>query len=292
MKKLKVGMVLAFILMTGALWAQDVDKSNSTSATTTATAAPTPTDDWKKQALFNLTLNQGAFSDWVQGGTNFVSWQAGLNARFEKDNTGINWLNTVKLQYGLTYNNIQGTQITSDTIDLESVYAWKVWDKISPFVSLSVQNQFGPGYNYSVTPAVMTSNFMDPGYFTESAGLKYTPDPVFTTRLGASLKETAADQFESVYTQNQSVLTQFGLSWVSELNLKLSPTSAFNSKLDTFWPGGSLNLTVAEWDNVLTVGINKILNFTMEDDFRYDTVVYNGIQIKELAGLGVGFSLL
>jgi hypothetical protein len=133
---------------------------------------------------------------------------------------------------------------------------------------------------------------MDPGYFTESVGLMYTPDTVFNTRLGAALKETVANQFESVYTQNQNVLTQFGLTWVSELNLKLSSTSTFDSKLDTFWPGGSLNLTVVEWNNLLVIDINKLLNFTMEDDFRYDSVVYNGIQIKELAGLGIGFSLL
>ena len=268
--------------MTSVTWAKD--------ATTTPTVPPA--DEWKNQILANLNLNQGSFSNWVQGGINFVSWQAGLNARFEKDNTGINWLNSLKLQYGLTYNNLQGTQVTSDTIDLESVYSWKTWKYISPYISLSIQNQFGGGYNYTTTPATQTSNFMDPGYFTESVGLKYTPDKVFNTRLGAALKETVANQFEAVYTQNQNVLTQFGMSWVSELHLKLSDTSAFDSKLDTFWPGGSINLTVAEWDNVLTIGINKLLNFTMEDDFRYDSVIYNGIQIKELAGLGVGFSLL
>ncbi len=274
--------ILMFLGMTSMTWAQ----------TATVTLAESPADEWKNQVLANLNLNQGSFSNWVQGGINFIAWQAGLNARFEKDNTGINWLNTLKLQYGLTYNNLQGTQVSSDTIDLESVYSWKTWKYISPYVSLSIQNQFGYGFNYTTTPATQTSNFMDPGYFTESVGLKYTPDPFFNTRLGAALKETVANQFEAVYTQNQNVLTQFGISWVSELNLKFSETSTFNSKLDTFWPGGSINLTVAEWDNVLTIGINKLLNFTMEDDFRYDSLIYNGIQIKELAGLGVGFSLL
>ncbi len=288
--KTHLGWLLCFLLSVTAAWCQDA--AVDANPTVTATPISTPADDWKKQITANFNLNQGSFDNWAQGGINFLSFQAGLNARFEKDNADINWLNTVKLQYGLTNNNQQGTQITSDTIDLESVYSWKTWKVISSFISLSIENQFGPGYNYSTTPSVETSNFMDPGYFTESAGLMYTPDTVFNTRLGAALKETVANQFESVYTQNQNVLTQFGLTWVSELNLKLSSTSAFDSKLDTFWPGGSLNLTVAEWDNLLTIGINKLLNFTMEDDFRYDSVIYNGIQIKELAGLGVGFSLL
>jgi Protein of unknown function (DUF3078) len=291
MKKFLLSLGLGLLLMTSTGFAQDAAKPDAKAASTT-TAEATPVPEWKSEVTANLTLNQGSFSNWIQGGTNFVSWQAGLNARFEQDNSGINWLNTGKFQYGLTYNNVQGTQITSDTIDIESVYSWKTWQYISPFVSISVQSQFGAGYNYAVTPSVETSNFLDPGYFTESVGLKYTPDKIFNTRLGAALKETTANQFEAVYSQNESVLTQFGLSWVSELNLKLSDTSTFNSKLDTFWPGGNINLSVVEWDNLLTIGINKLLNFTMEDDFRYDSVVYDGIQIKELAGLGIGFSLL
>ncbi len=292
MKNFKVSLVIGFILMSATVWGQDVDQADSTSATPAVTAAPTPVDQWKKQLDLSFNLNQGSFDNWQQGGSNFVSFQAGINARFEKDNTGVNWLNTLKMQYGLNYDNQLGTRITSDVIDLESVYSWKTWDKVSPYLSLSAQSQFGPSYNYSVTPSVETSNFLDPGYFTESAGLKYTPDTVFNTRVGLALKETVANQFESTYSQGYSELTQFGLSWVSELNLKLSTTSNFDSKLDAFWPGGSLNLTVVEWDNLLTLNINKLLNFTMEDDFRYDSVVYNGVQIKEVAGLGIGFSLL
>ncbi len=279
--------VLMLFVGLSSAWAEDQG-----GAAVAISATPIAISEWKKEVTANLTLNQGAFDSWAQGGTNFVSWQAGLNARFEQDNSGINWLNSLKLQYGLTYDNLQGTHITSDAIDLESVYSWKTWQYVSPFISLSAQSQFGAGYNYSVVPTAQTSNFLDPGYFTESAGLKYSPDKVFNTRLGAALKETVADQFRSIYSQNQNVLTQFGLSWVSELDLKLSDTSDFNSKLDSFWPGGNINMTVVEWDNLLTIGINKLLNFTMEDDFRYDPLVYNGVQIKELAGLGIGFSLL
>jgi hypothetical protein len=278
MKK-HLGWVLAIGLGLGTqAWADDT--------------ADKPADDWKKQVDLSLNLNQGAFNNWAQGGSNFVSWQAGINARFEQDNAGVNWLNTLKLQYGLTYVDLQGTRITSDTIDLESVYSWKLWEKVSPYISFSALDQFGPGYNYTVTPALQISGFMDPGYFTESAGLKYTPDPVFNTRIGLGVKETFADQFRAVYSQGQAVLTQVGLSWVSELHLKLSETSTFNSKLDAFWPGGALDRTVVQWDNLLAVGITKVLNITIENDYRYDPAVYNGVQIRELAGLGIGFSLL
>jgi len=291
--------LLVFICGFSTAWGQDVAQSEATANTLTAAVSPTPTPKpWKKEVIASLNLNQASFNNWAQGGTDMISWQAGLDARFEYNSTGVNWLNTLKLQYGLTYLSTLGTQISADTIDLESVYSWKTWPQINPYVSVSAQSQFGPGYNYSTNPAVEISNFLDPGYFTESAGLKYVPDPVFNTRLGLGLKETVASQFEVPYTVNpstgvaQNVLTQLGLSWVSELHLKLSKDSEFDSKLDTFWPGGSLDLTVVEWDNMLSFKLNKILSLNMEDDFRYDSRIYNGIQVKETLGLGVAFSLL
>jgi hypothetical protein len=51
-----------------------------------------------------------------------------------------------------------------------------------------------------------------------------------------------------------------------------------------------LNLTVAEWDNLLSFRLGKIIS--LNDDFRYDTRVYNGIQTKETLGLGFAYSLL
>lgn len=282
-----------FILMLGfsPVWGEDVVKPDADANTVVAS-------EWKKQITASLNLSQASYNSWAQGGTDMFSGSAELNAKFEQDNKGIHWLNSLKLQYGLTYLANQGTQISADTIDLESVYSWKTWPQVDPYVSLSVLSQFGAGYNYSVSPAVEISNFLDPGYFTESAGLKYVPGPEFNTRLGLGLKETVANQFEVPYTvdpntgQPQSVLVQLGLSWVSELNVKLLKETSFDSKLDSFWPGGSLDRTVVEWDNLLSVNLNKIISLNVENDYRYDAKIYNGLQIKETLGLGIAYSLL
>lgn len=262
-----------------------------------ATASPTP-GEWTVQILANLNLNQASFSNWAQGGTDMVSWQAGLNARAEENNPAVNWLNTLKLQYGLTYLADKGTQVSADTIDLESVYSWKTWPQINPFFSLSAQSQFGPGYDYTASPSVEISDFLDPGYFTESAGLKYVPCPAFNTRAGLGVKETVANRFQVPYTVDPAngrasgELTQLGLSWVSELNVKFLGNSSLDSKLDTFWPGGSLDLTVAEWDNLLSFTLNKLFSLNLEGDLRYDSRVYQGLQFKETLGLGLSFALL
>jgi hypothetical protein len=281
-------------------WADDAPASSAAPASVTAavSAPVSALDTWNKQVVTNLTLNQGSFNNWQQGGANFISWQAGFNGKLEEDNPSLNWLNTLKLGYGLTYMDGQGTRVTTDTIDLESVLALKTWPQVNPYVSFSAQNQFDAGYNYTANPAIQISGFMDPGYFTESAGLKYTPGPVFNTRMGLGVKETVASQFESIYTidpgtgQPVNVLTEVGLSWVSELNYKLSTTSNLASKLDMFWNGNSLDQTVVEWDNLLSVGVSKIVSLTLENDYRWDNRVYNGWQIKETAGLSVAYNLL
>ena len=218
--------LMCLLLLSTAVWADDAktaDDAATPAATPGATATP---GDWKKQVIASLNLNQASFSNWAQGGTNMVSGQADLNARFEEDNSGVNWLNTLKLQYGLTYLANQGTQVSADTIDLESTYSLKIWPQVNPYLSFTAQSQFGPGYNYSVSPSVEISNFLDPGYFTESAGLKYIPATFFYTRAGLGLKETVANQFKVPYTvdlntgQATGELTQLGLDWVSELNVK------------------------------------------------------------------------
>jgi hypothetical protein len=292
--------LLCLLILGSVAWAEDAPAPASVPAASSAPAsAPvTAVEEWKKQVITSMNLNQASFNNWSQGGTDMVSWQATLNARLEQNNTAVNWLNTLKLQYGLTYLANQGTQISADTIDLESVYSWKIWPQVNPYVSFAAKNQFGAGYNYSVTPNVEISNFMDPGYFTESLGLKYIPDPIFNTRVGLGVKETVANQFEIPYTVNpgtglaSSELTQVGLDWVSELNVKLLSDTNFDSKLDTFYPGGDLSLTVVEWDNLLSVSLNKIISVNLEDDYRYDSSVFCGVQIKETLGLGFAYSLL
>ncbi|MGH7739712.1 MAG: DUF3078 domain-containing protein [bacterium] len=297
MKRL-LALGLGCSLSLSAAWAAPAATPSPTVKSVTTAAPVSLKSEWQNQIIVSFNLNQASFNNWAQGGTDLVSGGIALNARFVQDNSNINWLNTLKFQYGLTYLANQGTQISADSIDLESLYAWKTWAQVNPYVSVSVQSQFGPGYDYSVTPSQEISNFMDPGYFTESAGLKYTPTAAFYTRVGLGVKETFANQFQSTYSVNpdtgnpESVLTQAGLDWVSELNQKLFDNTNLDSKLDAFWPGESLNLTVLEWDNLLRCSLNKIMSLNVEGDLRYDSKVYNGVQVKETLSLSFNDSLL
>jgi len=257
-----------------------------------ATASPTP-GEWNNRIVANLNLSQGAFDNWKQGGSDFVSWQAGLSGKFEQDNASVNWRTQAKLEYGLTYVG-QETKKSADNLELESVHSWKTWPLVHPFVSLAGKTQFDAGFDYSQDPSPQTSAFLDPGYFTESAGLKFVPDEAFTTRLGVALKETVASAYASLYgvDPGKGLLVQMGLNSVSELNLKFAENSAFTSKFDLFWNGRALDRTVMQWDNLLSLGLNKVLSVNVELDLRMDPAAYPFWQIKETLGVGFAWTLL
>ncbi|HVM31704.1 MAG TPA: DUF3078 domain-containing protein [bacterium] len=282
---------ILFLAAAPAAWADEAALKAAASGAPAA-APVSAADGWTQALLADLSLNQASFDDWKAGGTNYVSWQGDLHGKLERDNPDWDWLNTLHLAYGLTYLDGQGTRKSADTIDFSSVLAWKAAPPFQPYVSLALLSQFDTGFDYSVAPAVATSGFFDPGYLTESLGVKYAPDPVFDTRLGAAVRETFADRFAAAYSDGKSALVETGLNSVSDLNLKLSTDSTLISKLDLFWNGQGLDRTVADWQNSLTVHLGKVFALTAEYDFRYDPVVYLGWQSKETLGVGLDYSLL
>ncbi|HET9869177.1 MAG TPA: DUF3078 domain-containing protein [bacterium] len=275
-----------------AVWADDAALKALAAAPATVAAPVSAVDGWTQSLLADLSLNQASFDNWKAGGTNYVSWQGDLHGKLERDNPGWNWLNTLHLAYGLTYLDGQGTRKSADTMDFSSVLAWKAAPQWQPYVSLAFLSQFDTGFDYSTPSPTATSGFMDPGYLTESLGVKYAPDPVFDTRLGAAVREAFADRFAAAYSDGKGVLMETGLNSVSDLDLKLSTDSTLLSKLDLFWNGQGLDRTVADWQNGLTVHLGKIVALTAEYDLRYDPAVYLGWQVKETLGIGVDYSLL
>ena len=82
----------------------------------------------------------------------------------------------------------QGFRKTLDRIYLDTKYGHQINDKWSLYVSLNILSQFDVGYKYEkdangVEQPILISNFMAPGYFTNSWGLEYKPVDYFFIRL-------------------------------------------------------------------------------------------------------------
>lgn len=150
---------------------------------------PDTLSPWKKKLLFNLNINQAAFSsNWAGGGVNSIGFNSHFNytANYAKGNNS--WDNQIDLLYGFVNNSGQGFRKTLDRIFLDTKYGYKFSGHWSFFTSLNFLSQFAPGYRYDkdangVEQAVLISDFLAPAFITSAWGVEYKPVDYFSIRM-------------------------------------------------------------------------------------------------------------
>jgi hypothetical protein len=150
---------------------------------------PDSLSHWKKKFVFNLNVNQAAFSsNWKGGGVNSLGLNGLLNykANYSKDRNS--WDNEIGLLYGFVNNSGQGFRKTVDRIFLDTKYGYKLSDNWGLFSSLNFLSQFSKGYKYEkdangVEQGLLISDFMAPAFITFALGFEYHPVEYFTVRI-------------------------------------------------------------------------------------------------------------
>jgi len=202
--------------------------------------AEEPKYGWQKEMVGGLNLTQTSFDNWKQGGENSYAWQLNLNLKFINDQEKTNWANTGKLTYGSNKTGDQEMRKSIDEIKLESVLTYKLGVLINPYVAVTGETQFAPGYNYGTDPKTQLSAFMDPGYFRESAGVGFKPNEIVKTRLGVALKQTLTSDYPAPYADDPKTVAiektknEVGAESVTDVSWKVSENSLFTSKLELF----------------------------------------------------------
>ena len=269
-----------------------------------------PATGWKKELVGSLNLTQASFDNWAQGGENTLGWQLGLNGLFVHTNPQHEWSNGVKLAYGMTKLGDDDAVKSVDEIKLESVLTYKAGFFVDPYVAATAETQFSKGYEYAeVLDTVGTvvrivdvktgiSNFMDPAYFTQSAGVQRQYGDVLKTRLGVAIKETVADEYAERYSDDvetdeiETTRVEVGAESVTDLNLQLSDKVLFASKLELFSNLEATNEIDVKWDNLLTAKIHEYLNVNLNVKVFYDRDISTSRQIKESLALGLTYSFI
>src|SRR5690606_19384343 len=142
---------------------------------------------WRHWSSFGINANQSSFSDnWTAGGVNSISVGLLLNHKsdYTRDNTS--FVTELMLQYGRQKNKDQQPRKNNDRIFWDNKLSLKVSNHWSLFTSLTFESQFDMGLTYGADDAITDtiSNFMAPGYLTESLGIEYKPDNTFSLRIG------------------------------------------------------------------------------------------------------------
>src|SRR5688572_4041786 len=150
---------------------------------------PDTLSNWKKKFVFNLNVNQAAFSsNWKGGGVNSLGLNGLLNYQANYSKNRDSWYNEIGLLYGFVNNSGQGFRKTIDRIYLDTKYGYKLSDDWGLFASLNFLSQFDKGYKYEkdangVEQGLLISDFMAPAFITFALGFEYHPVEYFTVRI-------------------------------------------------------------------------------------------------------------
>jgi hypothetical protein len=254
---------------------------------------------WKNGLVFNFNLTQASFDNWAQGGENTLGWQVGLNGKFTHFGPAHEWANTANLAYGTQKVGDEEARKSVDEIKLETVYTYKAGFFVDLYVAATAQTQFSNGYFYDDSGKTAISGFLDPGYFTQSAGIEKSYGAVLQSRLGAAIKETVTDKYPVPYADDpetedeiEDTKVEFGMESVTDLSLTLSENLLFTSKLALFSDLEASNEIDVAWDSLLAAKVQKYVTVGLNVKIFYDRDISKKRQLSQSLAIGLTYALL
>lgn len=246
---------------------------------------------WKNSLVSGFYLSQTGVKDWQQGGDNNLSWRGNLQGNFVKTTLHYTWQHQLKLTYGSASVSGESTRKTVDEIYYNTVYTFRQKPVWNPYVGASVLTQFTESYDYSTSPKTAISNFMDPGFLTQSAGISFKPADTLALRSGLSIKETITND-HTEYSDGDRFKVDTGLEFVIDYNKKFNDISKLTSKLELFSNLQGVDEVDYNWDSTVTVKASKYVDINMNLKLVYDKDVIDTQQVKSFLGIGLSYTLI
>jgi hypothetical protein len=250
--------------------------------------------DHDLKAGFNFT--QVAFQDWSKGGSNSLAYVAQMIGTSQNEELETRLANRYKLIFGQTKLEDVGIRKADDEINLESMLTYKVGLYVNPYGAISAKSQFAPGYQYTDTLNIPTSQFLDPLYLTQSAGIGYEPAKWFKTRLGAALRET----FTNIYNhysddpntvEIEKTKIEGGLESVTEAQIPIEENVLFDTRLELFSAFKTFDRVVMNAQAALVLKAGEYFNASLSANAINDWQVTPRTQLKESVAIGISYTL-
>ena len=234
---------------------------------------------WKKGALINIGIAQGATSNWAAGGERnslSLNGYANLFANYKHDR--VRWSNNLDLFYALLNTTSQGTRKNDDRIDFFSKYTYKIKPKLGFGVVGNFRTQFTKGYKYSSNNLnnELTSTFFAPAYLTLAPGFDWTPTDYFSVFFSPiSVRWTYVGKPNLVgyygIDAGKKSRTEAGAFLSANFKKEILKNVIYQSRLDLYsnYLSNPQNIDVF-WTNVFGLKVNKFLTVTYNFDLIYD----------------------
>jgi len=259
---------------------------------------------WHRSVIFGLNFSQSAFSNnYSAGGISAIALGTNFDYKAEYNKTPEDFTSELNLIYGISKNKGQGARKTNDRIFFDNKIATQLSKKWFFFGSLTFESQFTAGYNYTnpdgsnAQNPYLISNFMAPGYLTESIGFEYKPVKWFDLRFGTgTARQTFVVDTTIYHNQPGNYGVPIGHTFYNELAVQvvavvdkdLSKNVHINARYALFIPYiQPLAYMSHRIDAILTAKVSRLIAMTVNGTFLYDKNTSTAVQGTEGIALGV-----
>ena len=182
------------LIVIGALYAQEVDKSVVQGQATAAQKAAedlkkvdTGEKPWKFSGTVGLNAAATGMWNWAAGGNNNVNGVASTKLRLLYHENNMSWETNLDMEYGLSWIDQEFDQLqkTSDKINFTTKFGWEFHKTWYLTVLGGFQSQFAYGRDYNGSEAFdpIISKWLAPSYTDISVGIDWKPNDIFSIYL-------------------------------------------------------------------------------------------------------------
>jgi len=252
---------------------------------------------WTPNGVVGINLSQVAFSNWAQGGQNSLSFTFFSNFGIDYIGDPWKWKNKLRFAYGRTKLGNEGYRTNDNEIFFESTLIYQLGWAVSPYAGVTARTSVTKGFNYDVVPSLQIVDFFDPLYLTEGFGFIYDRIPNFSSRLGIGFKQTFADKFALMYsddpttTEIEKFNNETGIESVTEYSWSFMENMNYSTYLRLFGRFEDLSVWDVRWDNVITAKVNEYVNVNFNVLVIYDVDETLKTQVKEALLLGISYTI-
>lgn len=264
---------------------------------------------WRKWITLGINFNQSSFSNnYAAGGANAMAIGGNFEYKAEYRKGTLDYVTDLQMRYAKAKNKGQGARKSDDWLLFDNKIATQLSKSWFFFGSLTFQSQFDQGFNYDYTfadghhgPSII-SQFMAPGYLTESLGFEYKPKPWMDVRIGTGTARQTFMLKDSLFVANggNNYGVPYGKKFFNDLAFQMVQTSdAFFDKKHSLHLVERYALFIPYQKNVkfishrvdatLYAQVTRLVNVSFNTTFIYDKSAQRDPQASEGLALGINY---
>jgi hypothetical protein len=252
---------------------------------------------WTKGGTFTFLLNQSAFENWVAGGVSSVSGTVGINYDINYLKEDWSWDNKIIASFGITKIKGQDIQKSDDRLEWNSVVGKKAKGFWYYSAFLNFKTQFTDDLDSDTEGP---TKFLSPGYlqigpgmlWKKSDNLKVNIAPATTKLIVVDKALTLPNAAYFGVDEGKSSRLEFGVSVGAYYKFDLMKNISMENTLNLYsnYLEDPQNVDL-DYTMNLFMSINKHISTTLAYQTIYDDNAFEGLQTRQVFGLGINYSL-